>query len=150
MKFIYIDDTYLKSSPFLETMKHRMFSFCEREHISHILLSMPDKRNKEAAAFLEQCRKRDISLIESPAVIDWGSFQGILTPTAFYIKDGTILYPYSGSALYGNSTYKQYQRVYFEMFLTHDYNLNPDSLENELGELLHDILHLHKKTNHYN
>lgn len=150
MKFIYIDDTYLKDSPFLETMRSRMFSFCEREHITHILLSMPEKNKKGIGAFLNQCKKRDISLIQSPAVIDWDSFQGILTPTAFYIKDGTILYPYSGSALYGNSTHKQYQRIYFEMFLSHDYIFNPDSLENELGELLHDILHLHKKTNRYN
>lgn len=150
MKFIYIDDSYLRTSSFLETMKKRMFSFCEREHISHILLSMPNKENQAAAAFKEQCRKRDISLIQSPAVVDWGSIQGILTPTAFYIKDGEILYPYSGSVIYGNTNYKKYQRIYFEMFLSHDCLMNPDSLENELSELLHDILHLHKKTNQYN
>lgn len=150
MKFIYIDDTYLKISPFLETMKNRMFSFCEREHISHILLSMPNEKNKEIVAFLEQCQKRDISLIQSPAVIDWDNFQGVLTPTAFYIKDGNVLYPYSGSVIYGNTNDREYQRIYFEMFLSHDYKFNPDSLENELSELLHDILHLHKKTNQYN
>ncbi len=134
----------------METMRNRMFSFCEREHISHILVSMPSEANKEAIAFKEQCRKRDISFIQSPAVIDWGTVQGILTPTAFYMKDGEILYPYSGSVIYGNTSQKQYQRIYFEMFLSYDNGLNQDSFENELSELLHDILHLHKKTNQYN
>jgi len=150
MKFIYIDDSYFKSSSFLEAMKKRMFSFCEREHISHILLSCGDDTKDAVSAFLKQCQKRDISLIQSPAVIDWGKLQGILTPTAFHIKDGDTLYPYSGCAVFGNSNSKDYQRVYFEMFLAHDGKLNADSLESELSELLHDILHLHKKTNQYN
>lgn len=150
MKFLYIGDTYLRSLPFLDTMKNRLFAFAQKEGITHIYISGKDTSKKYVKAFADQCEQAKITMIQSPAMVPWGDEEAMISDVCLHTPDGHLFTPEYGCALYGNSEIMRLQRVYFQMFLMHDYKSNADSLEDELSELLHDIMHLHKKTNHYN
>ena len=150
MKFLYIGDSYLRSIPFLETMKKRLFSFEQIYGVTHIYISGKNTSGKYVKSFAQQCEQLDITMIRSPAVIPWGGREATLTDEFLRLQDEDINVPENGCAIFGDSEQMRLQRIYFQLFLMHDYTMNPDSLEDELSELLHDIMHLHKKTNHYN
>lgn len=150
MKFLYIGDTYLRSLPFLETMKKRLFAFARKENVTHIFISGKHTSGKYAKAFAEQCDELGIVMMQSPAAIPWGKGECSVTDDVLQLPSGAVIYPENGTVVYGDSERMHWQRIYFQLFLMHDYKINSDSLEDELSELLHDIMHLHKKTNHYN
>lgn len=150
MKFLYIGDSYLRSVPFLDTMKKRLFAFAQKEGVTHIYVSGNNTSNQYVKAFADQCEQLNITLVRSPAIMDWGNQKATVSEEGLCLPDESVYIPEHGSALYGDNERLRIQCIYLQMFLMHDYKNNADSLEDELSELLHDIMHLHKKTNHYN
>lgn len=149
MKFLYLDDACLGSTPFSEKMIKRMLAFAQKEDVTHIFISRQEQHDDDHEAFANQCHQLGITVIYSAAPIPWGSEEGTVTDDCLQLPNGTTYYPEPGIAFYGDSELMRIRRMYFHLFLTHEDTNNPDSLEDELSELLHDIMHLHKKTNHY-
>jgi len=149
MKFLYIDDSYLCSEPFMKTMQNRLFSFCEEKHITHIFISGHAYHAHYRKLFYDDCRRLNIKVIKSPAHFALEEYNAILSDTSLQIDQIGSFTITSGLALYGDTKKKQFQRIYFDLYLTYHLRKDSNQLEEELSELLHDILNQHKKTNQY-
>lgn len=147
MKFVYIDDSYLRPSAFLDTMRNRLFHFCEQEQVTHIFLSgsVPKNMEPSAQSFLKECEKREIYVVIGPCTFEIGELQGVLRNDALLLEDFPKMMSFSGSALLGNSETHELKRVYFELFPHYEIKENMELLEDELMDVIQEILTHHKK-----
>lgn len=151
MKFIYIDDSYLRSSPFLDMMRMRLLRFCEREGVTHIFISGDGRQGTAdvddacASSFYELCRTLDLLVIQSPCSFEIGDHKGVLTHTSLLMDDQKPWMTYSGSAIYSDFDSLAWERIYFELFLKHEVEETFELIEDELMDLLQKTASLHTK-----
>lgn len=147
MKFVYIDDSYLRPSAFLDTMRNRLFHFCEQEQVTHIFLSgsVPNNMASHVHSFLKECEKKEIFVVIGPCTFEIDDLQGVLRNDALLLDGFPKMMSFSGSALLGDSVSHELKRVYFELFPHHEVKGNMELLEDELMDAIQEILTHHKK-----
>lgn len=148
MKFVYIDDTYLRDSKFLDTMRKRLFHFCKQKAITHIFISgsCPHRDELSASLFYQECEKRNLLVLQSPCTFEVGNVKGVLHHDALILEDGVRFCTFSGSAIIGDSDHQTFERVYFELFLNHEHKGKMELFEDDLMEAIQEIFGQHKKT----
>lgn len=149
MKLMYIDDSFLRSSQFLVTMRKRLFSYCLKHEVAYVLISgTVDESINDVSDFLQLCKENGLTTIKSPAVFEYEDGKGILTHTSLLLDDGNYYYTYSGSALLIDTENTRIDRIYFECFPQAEEVNESKLLEDELVKLLHDAIGKVKKTKH--
>lgn len=149
MKLLYMKNDCLCASPFREDYHRRILDYCETAAIKHIFISGRIEDKESSQLFLKACEQAGIEVILSPWKDDIEKIPALMDQVSLYIYLMGNWNAVNGMAFEIDTQKRSSRIIYMDLFLKHIKYVNAENLEEELNELLHDILHSHKKSNQY-
>lgn len=143
MKLYYIDDSMFQKSQFATQTLYRFERYVQKHACDVILISAAHEDDVN----IERLRKSlgNVNVLVSPCLFDVEGVRGNLLNTLLAIEDFPSMQTFSGSFVAFDTNTGIVQRIYLELFIEHDFDV--DYIVREMEQMLHEkIIKMKKKT----
>ena len=141
MKLYYIDDSMFQRSQFSQQMLFRFERYFKTHGEGVIFISSGSKKNVNLDYFCDSMS--DTTIITSPSLFDIDGIRGNLHSTFLSIENFPRMQSFSGTFVEYDTAINRCRRIYLEMFVNHDEDV--DEIMKEMEQLLNEKIQLMKK-----
>lgn len=141
MKLYYIDDSMFQKSFFSQQILSRFERYFQAHGKGIIFISSGSKDNENIEYFYDVMA--DTTILMSPSLFDIEGVRGNLHSTFLAVENFPLMQSYSGTFVEYDTKKHTCQRIYLEMFLHHEEDLEDIVLEME--QILNEKIQLMKK-----
>lgn len=134
MKLYYLDDSFFQQSKFSHQVLFRFERYMMKHGPCTLLISSGNAENSDLKGFREVMSEMDI--LVSPALFDIEGVRGNLHTTFLSVEGFPSMQTYSGSFVEYDTETMKCSRIYLELFIDHEDDM--DQIVEEMEHILHE------------